>query len=137
MLFAIRTIPTTVRYLKQPVFSGAATQAAALSLLFRLSFSQVGEAYPAAALTELQQGMLAHLGKLGLLRRVDEWFYPTGLASLLMRAATDADEGGHVGYLIIETNFRVFAIDPTELQVALLGKFVELQYKFPNMVAGT
>jgi transcription initiation factor TFIIH subunit 4 len=49
-------------------------------------------------------------------------------------AAGDPDQQG---FLIVETNFRVFAIEPTDLQVALLSKFVEVQYRFPNMAVGT
>lgn len=189
------------RFLKQPVFAEAETQAAALSLLFRLGFSQLGEAYPIAALTDSQRGMLQHLDKLGLVRQREEWcvtilqscllptqcispshdmscinlsrvvicrgassshlscfsvtwawrnfvhaliwlwgwwcrYYPTGLASLLMRAGAAGDPDQQ-GFLIVETNFRVFAIEPTDLQVALLSKFVEVQYRFPNMAVGT
>lgn len=48
-----------------------------------------------------------------------------------------ADDPDQHGYLIVETNFRVFALDPTDLQVALLSKFVDIQYRFPNMTVGT
>eukprot|EP00035_Acanthoeca_spectabilis_P012522 m.224110 g.224110 ORF g.224110 m.224110 type:complete len:296 (-) comp15641_c0_seq2:1400-2287(-) len=125
-----------IEYLKQPPLDQPKTQAAALSLLFRLGFSQLGEAYPVAALSKDQQNMLVHLDKLGLVQQQEEWYYPTGLASVLMGSEAADDPDQH-GYLIVETNFRVFALDPTDLQVALLSKFVDIQYRFPNMTVGT
>eukprot|EP00035_Acanthoeca_spectabilis_P012521 m.224094 g.224094 ORF g.224094 m.224094 type:complete len:146 (-) comp15641_c0_seq1:1912-2349(-) len=62
-----------IEYLKQPPLDQPKTQAAALSLLFRLGFSQLGEAYPVAALSKDQQNMLVHLDKLGLVQQQEEW----------------------------------------------------------------
>lgn len=40
------------------------------------------------------------------------------------------------GYIIVETNYRVYAYTDSNLQVALLGLFTELMYRFPNVVVG-
>lgn len=44
--------------------------------------------------------------------------------------------GAARGYILVETNYRVYAYTQTSLQVALLGLFTELLYRFPNLVVG-
>lgn len=39
------------------------------------------------------------------------------------------------GYIIVETNYRVYAYTDSNLQVALLGLFTELIYRY-NFVKG-
>lgn len=38
--------------------------------------------------------------------------------------------------MIVETNYRVYAYTDSNLQVALIGLFTELMYRFPNLVVG-
>jgi transcription initiation factor TFIIH subunit 4 len=40
------------------------------------------------------------------------------------------------GYIIVETNFRIYAYTSSPLQIKLLSLFVALQYRLPNMVVG-
>jgi transcription initiation factor TFIIH subunit 4 len=41
------------------------------------------------------------------------------------------------GYLVVETNYRIIGYTNSQLQIAMLGLFSQLHYKFPNMVVGT
>lgn len=45
-----------------------------------------------------------------------------------------AKETGKEGYIVVETNYRVYAYTNSNLQVALLGLFCEMLYRFPNLV---
>lgn len=40
------------------------------------------------------------------------------------------------GYIIVETNYRVYAYTDSKLQVSLLALFTELLYRFPNVTVG-
>lgn len=40
------------------------------------------------------------------------------------------------GYIIVETNFKVFAYDPSDLQLALLKLFMDIECLLPNMAIG-
>merc|ERR1712183_1220459 len=37
------------------------------------------------------------------------------------------------GYIVVETNYRVYAYTDSSLQIALLGLFTEIMYRFPNL----
>jgi transcription initiation factor TFIIH subunit 4 len=40
------------------------------------------------------------------------------------------------GYIMIETNYRVYAYTSSSLQIAILSLFISLQTRFANMVVG-
>ncbi|KJE91028.1 transcription factor tfb2 [Capsaspora owczarzaki ATCC 30864] len=112
----------------------------ALALLFRLSFSTVGMDYPVEGLTEGQLDLLQHLREIGLVfrrKRTSRRFYPTPLAiNLASGSAKNLDAADVKGYIVVETNFRIYAYTDSPLQLALLSLFVDLRYRFPNMVCG-
>lgn len=62
-------------------------------------------------------------------------FYPTRLAlNIASRGgealpAAPAQGQAQAGYVVVETNYRVYAYTQTNLQVALLGLFCELMYR--------
>ncbi|KAL4704880.1 hypothetical protein ACJJTC_019458 [Scirpophaga incertulas] len=56
----------------------------------------------------------------------------TGAALAPSTAAADPPRG----YIVVETNYRVYAYTQSALQVALLGLFTELVYRFPDLVVG-
>jgi transcription initiation factor TFIIH subunit 4 len=46
------------------------------------------------------------------------------------------EDGGPKGYIIVETNFRVYAYTNSPLQIAILSLFIEMHSQFVNMVVG-
>lgn len=60
-------------------------------------------------------------------------FYPTRLALNITnsqaRGSTDIEEDIPKGYIVVETNYRVYAYTDSNLQVALVGLFTELMYR--------
>ncbi|KAJ8962835.1 hypothetical protein NQ318_001235 [Aromia moschata] len=86
-----------------------------LTFLFQLSFSTLG-------------------------KRKAGRFYPTRLALNITNSQNkntpDIEEDTPKGYIVVETNYRVYAYTDSNLQVALIGLFTELMYRFPNLVVG-
>ena len=37
------------------------------------------------------------------------------------------------GYIVVETNYRIYAYTSSDLQVSLIGLFAEPLYRFPNL----
>ncbi|XP_058128708.1 general transcription factor IIH subunit 4 [Anopheles ziemanni] len=120
-----------------------------LSMLFQLSFSTLGRDYSSEGLSAGLLTFLQHLREFGLVyqrKRKEGRFYPTRLAhNITSKNATHAttlaqdqesDATKDKGYIIVETNYRVYAYTDSNLQVALLGLFTELLYRFPNLVVG-
>lgn len=119
------------------------TRAEGLSLLFQLGFSECGEAYSSKHLSNFQKSFLSDLNKIGLVLisgkggRIEgsiSRFFPTQAAISLVEP--DSDERVHQsenGYLMIETTFRVYAEDASELQVALLNQFVKVEYRLAGL----
>lgn len=117
-----------------------------LSMLFQLSFSTLGRDYSTEGLSPNLVTFLQHLREFGLVyqrTRKAGRFYPTRLALNISskRSAVAAITAGNECAqdrcnIIVETNYRIYAYTDSNLQVALLGLFTELLYRFPNLVVG-
>jgi transcription initiation factor TFIIH subunit 4 len=122
-----------------------------LSFLFMLGSLELGRAYNTITLTESQLRMLKHLVDFGLVYippSSPTQFFPTRLATTLtsdasalrsVSAGFDAAltaASGSKGFIIIETNYRLYAYTSSPLQIAVLSLFTKLSTRYPNMVSG-
>lgn len=122
-----------------------------LSFLFTLGSLELGLAYSMSALTPEQRIMLSHLSAFGLVyvtANDTESFYPTRLATTLTSdasalrtisagfATAAAPSSASKGFIVIETNYRLYAYTTSPLQIAVLALFAKLKTRYPNMVAG-
>ncbi|GAB1301005.1 General transcription factor IIH subunit 4 [Apodemus speciosus] len=109
-----------------------------LSFLFQLSFSTLGKDYSVEGMSDSLLNFLQHLREFGLVfqrKRKSRRYYPTRLAINLSSGVSGA--GGTVhqpGFIVVETNYRLYAYTESELQIALIALFSEMLYRFPNMV---
>lgn len=55
----------------------------------------------------------------------------------LIESAQASHHHGKRNFIIVETNFKVYAYTDSKLYQAILRLFMREEYKFPNMVAGT
>ncbi|KAJ3035498.1 RNA polymerase II transcription factor B 52 kDa subunit [Rhizophlyctis rosea] len=111
-----------------------------LGFIFQLGSLELGQDYSSDSLTESQQVMMGDLKQLGIFyirKKSSKRYYPTRLATSLtsgsLATAKPVEEGG---FLIIETNYRVYAYTDSSLQIAILDLFIDLQTRFANMVMG-
>jgi len=127
-----------------------------LSFLFFVSSLELGLAYSTSGFDETQRRCLSDLESFGIVfqpRREDglphDYFYPTRLATTLTSdsnttiSATNAtlgsslsSSGASKGFIIVETNYRVYAYTSSPLQIALLSLFINLRSRHPNLVTG-
>jgi transcription initiation factor TFIIH subunit 4 len=122
-----------------------------LSFLFMLGSLELGLAYSTATLTTTQQAMLQNLVDFGLIyipSSSPTQFFPTRLsttltsdASALRSISSGFDNAvrsasGSKGFIIIETNYRLYAYTSSPLQIAVLALFTKLSTRYPNMVSG-
>ncbi|KAK7516716.1 putative TFIIH and nucleotide excision repair factor 3 complexes subunit [Phyllosticta citriasiana] len=130
-----------------------------LSFLFMLGSLELGQDYSTAPLSPTQLQMLDDLNDFGIVLRPKNQprFYPTRLATTLtsdaaalrntesistaLTASSTSDVSSSTGapskgYIIIETNYRLYAYTSSELQIAVLNLFVALETRFPNLVSG-
>ncbi|XP_065715870.1 general transcription factor IIH subunit 4 isoform X2 [Patagioenas fasciata] len=109
-----------------------------LSFLFQLSFSTLGKDYSTESMSESLLTFLQHLREFGLVfqrKRKSRRFYPTRLAIALASGTSGCPpEPDARGFVVVETNYRIYAYTDSELQVALIALFSELLYRFPNLV---
>ena len=96
-------------------------------------------------MTENLQTFVKHLSEFGLVylqRPSTGRFYPTTLVLDIASGASKSIpdplsvHSEKRGYIIVETNYRVYAYTDSNLQVALLALFCQLEYRFPNLVIG-
>ncbi len=124
-----------------------------LSFLFMLGSLELGIPYSKANLTPTQTQMLLDLGDFGIIYQPNpssSFFYPTRLATTLTSDSTNlhsslassattnpsANTPTPSGFIVIETNYRLYAYTSSPLQIAILQLFARLTTRYPNMVAG-
>jgi len=108
-----------------------------LNFLFQLSFAKFGKDYSTSGLSQGILTFLQHLREFGLVyqrKRTAGRFYPTRLALNIASGEKKGMMERHKeGFLVVETNYRVYAYTSSDLQVALIGLFAEVLYRFPNL----
>lgn len=122
-----------------------------LSFLFMLGSLTLGQDYSTEPLSPTQVQMLYDLSDLGIVYCPPDdksRYYPTRLATTLTSdagaiiepsvSATNVEgvESGGKGYIILETNHRLYAYTNSQLQIQILGLFAKLHSRFPNLVSG-
>lgn len=119
-----------------------------LSFLFTLGSLELGIAYSTHSLTSTQKQMLIDLESFGLVYRPhprSTSYYPTRLATTLTSDApalinsslstnTTSGEAGEKGYIIMETNYRLYAYTSSPLQISILSLFATLHTRYPNLI---
>jgi len=108
-----------------------------LQFLLQLGFSKLGNDYVTEGMSSKQLLFLQHLREFGLVyqrKRSSGRFYPTRLALDLSTGSRRRALAAQArGYLVVETNYRVYAYGASDLQVALVGLFCQMVYRFPNL----
>lgn len=111
-----------------------------LTFLLQLNFLTLGRDYSTAGLSDTILGFLQTLREIGLIyqrSRKDGRFYPTKLVIDLASGLRDVRTDVHrKGFIIVESNFRLYAYTDSRLQIALIALFCEIHYRFPNVVIG-
>ncbi|XP_049606446.1 general transcription factor IIH subunit 4 [Syngnathus scovelli] len=137
----------TLQYLKSAQSRGMGL-VEILSFLFQLSFSTLGRDYSVEGMSESLLTFLQHLREFGLVfqrKRKSRRYYPTRLAISLAAGVTSSSSslassshlgsgtGGDAGFIVVETNYRIYAYTNSELQISLVALFSEMLYRFPNV----
>ncbi|KAF2660491.1 transcription factor Tfb2 [Lophiostoma macrostomum CBS 122681] len=128
-----------------------------LSFLFMLGSLELGQDYTITTLSATQRSMLDDLSAFGIVYRSSKTastFYPTRLAvtltsdsgalstsdlalsSSLTPSAGSRSGSNTQGFIIVETNYRIYAYTSSLLQIAVLSLFTKLTTRFPNLVSG-
>ncbi|CCM04320.1 uncharacterized protein FIBRA_06491 [Fibroporia radiculosa] len=117
-----------------------------LSFLLMLSTMELGREYSTENLTATQTAMLTDLRNYGLVWQQSpssRRFSPSRLATTLTSSSSplptsqNSGTGPHgEGFIVLETNYRIYAYTDNPLQIAVLNLFVTLKSRFPNLVIG-
>uniref|UniRef100_A0A087Y352 General transcription factor IIH subunit 4 n=1 Tax=Poecilia formosa TaxID=48698 RepID=A0A087Y352_POEFO len=139
----------TLQYLKTAQQSRGMDLVEILSFLFQLSFSTLGRDYSVEGMSESLLTFLQHLREFGLVfqrKRKSRRYYPTRLAITLAAGVTTSSASPSstniasipgtrdAGFIVVETNYRLYAYTDSELQIALVALFSEMLYRFSNVV---
>jgi len=116
-----------------------------LSFLLRTGFLTLGQGYLTRELTPTQRVVMKDLCEFGIFyqhRDSSKSFYPTRLAISLCSGKTVLPTGQEAaqveaeGFIILESNYRLYAYTTAPLKLALLSLFVKMLYRLPNMAVG-
>ena len=93
------------------------------------------------SLQRSEQMYASHLYQLGILLPFSAmkqvWLKPTWLAVLLAGGSTDNMEIAGDGFIVVETNFRVYAYTSSSVRQAILRLFVRCEVLLPNLFVGS
>ncbi|XP_047978721.1 general transcription and DNA repair factor IIH subunit TFB2 [Salvia hispanica] len=110
-----------------------------ISFLLELSFHVMGKAYNLNTLSDIQRTIVKDLVDLGLVKlqqgRKESWFIPTKLATNLSISLADTATRKQ-GFVVVETNFRLYAYSTSKLHVEILRLFARVEYQLPNLIVG-
>jgi len=99
----------------------------------------LGEAYNLNTLSEVQRNAIKDLADLGLVKlqqgRKESWFIPTKLATNLSVSLSDTSSRKQ-GFVVVETNFRMYAYSTSKLHCEILRLFSRIEYQLPNLIVG-
>lgn len=134
------------------------TKVEVLSFIFLVSSLELGLPYSSTHLTPTQLRILQDLSDFGIIYQPTTpsgsplpSFYPTRLATSLTSdsvstlSSTSATLSSPLtpkpttsspGFIIIETNYRLYAYTSSPLQIALLSLFTNLRSRHPNLITG-
>ncbi|ORX37154.1 transcription factor Tfb2-domain-containing protein [Kockovaella imperatae] len=117
-----------------------------LSVFFSLGCMQLGDSYSASGSFPLAHSALDDLESYGFIYRrpvvngvPSDQFFPTHLATSLCSgntitsASQSADEKR---FLVLETNYKIYAYTSNELEIAILNLFVDIRIRYRNLVVG-
>lgn len=124
-----------------------------LSFLFSLSYAELGKGYSIDILTPTQRELVLKFYEIGLIflhSSNSSYFYPTNAAiniifgkpksqlidQSLAPTQVSSPSDSHLLKIIVETNLQVTAYVYSDLHLALLGLFVDIHLRFPNMAIG-
>jgi transcription initiation factor TFIIH subunit 4 len=122
-----------------------------LSFLFMLGSLELGQDYSTSTLSPTQLQMLDDLSAMGIVYRSSaesRTFYPTRLATTLtsesggllssdiVTSEKTESKAQNKGFIIVETNYRLYAYTNSLIQIAILSLFTKLQHRFPNLISG-
>ena len=97
------------------------------------SYSLVLQDYSTDGMSNNLMKFVQHLREFGLLyqrKRTSGRFYPTSLAlNIASGESKNSIESNREGYIVVETNYRLYAYTDSNLQIALLGLFTEILYR--------
>ena len=122
-----------------------------LSFLFTLGSLELGTSYSTSNLTPTQLILLDDLADFGLIHRPSanksnsNFYYPTRLSTTLTSDAPaipntstnsstlGPQHGNNKGYIIVETNYRLYAYTSSPLHISILSLFSDLKTRYPNL----
>lgn len=121
-----------------------------IHFLFMLGNLELGTAYTTTDLSSAQLELVQDLVEFGIVWQDTAGsarFWPTRLATTLTQDSTaqapstkDAfstiASSGANGFVILETNYRLYAYTSSPLQIAVLDLFTDLTSRFPNLCTG-
>jgi transcription initiation factor TFIIH subunit 4 len=118
------------------------TRHATLCFLMRLGILRPGRAHRMddSSLDDAQRAALADMALLGLLYRPPDepnLYYATALSQHLLSGGARREASASDGFVILETNFRLYAYTDSPLWAQVLSIFTHVEYVLPNLLVGS
>ncbi|KAK9917411.1 hypothetical protein WJX75_004051 [Coccomyxa subellipsoidea] len=113
-----------------------------LNFLLQLGFREVGSPFALSELDDTQRHIAADMAQLGLLmpfavKDGSVWLAPTRLALALAGSSSGQTQHDVTdGFIVVETNYRVYAYTSSLLHTAILRLFTRCECILPNLFVG-
>eukprot|EP00835_Amoeboradix_gromovi_P005284 NODE_483_length_7824_cov_0.163625.p2 type:complete len:402 gc:universal NODE_483_length_7824_cov_0.163625:6522-5317(-) len=105
-----------------------------VQFIFHLTLLQVSKGYNLSKMNQTQKVILDDFSTFGLCYIEDGYFYPTQFTACLVKEIAHTSINSR--FIIVETNFKIYAYSTSELQKSILKLFITVKTIFKNMITG-
>lgn len=133
--FLLKPQSIQIEFLLKHILAASSDKVKTAVFLFNLSLAELGRDY---STKDTNRGIIEDLTEIGLLFKCKQRSKRYYVAPPLIGLLTDSSKPIPVTekFLIVETNFRIYAYTQSDLHIVLLSYFLKLEYRLPGLVVG-
>lgn len=133
--FLLKPQSYQVEHLLKTILVCSSNKVKTSMLLYNLSIGDFGKDY---STKDADKGLIDILSEIGLLYRYNSKSKRYYIPNIMIGLLTDSPKPVPLTekFLIIETNFRIYATTTLDLHIVLLSYFLKLEYRLPGLVVG-
>ena len=134
--FLLKPRDIQIAFLLRQILTDSNDKAKTTIFLFNLSIAELGKDY---STKDTNKGVIDDLFEIGLIYKYNSkssrYYAAPAIIGLLTDSPKPVPETEK--FLVVETNFRVYAYTQSDLHIVLLSYFLKMEYRLPGIIVGS
>lgn len=133
--FLLKPQNIQIAYLLRQMLADSDEKVKTAIFLYNLSISEFAKDY---SVKDADKGIIEDLNEIGLIYKYNSKSTRYYTAPVMIGLLTDSSKPTPTTekFLVVETNFRVYAYTQSELHIVLLSYFLKMEYRLPGLIVG-